>query len=144
VGSVQPQMGGVQPRPGSIQSRPGSIQPRPGSIQPRPSGFGPPEGERSRPGTGVLEVVHTHGTGVLRGVHTPGRWVALTLHTPDQGGEQGDQAAAVECGVVAGHGQAATLRADDDAERGLGGQVEAVEEGVGVQRVAVGDQGVGR
>jgi hypothetical protein len=65
------------------------------------------------------------------------------VHTPGQGGEQGDQAAAVEGGVVAGHRQPVALRSDHDPERGLGGQVEAVDEGGGVQRVAVGDQGVG-
>jgi hypothetical protein len=69
--------------------------------------------------------------------------VLKVVHTPGQGGEEGNQAAAVEGGVVAGHGQPVALRSDHDPERRLGGQVEAVEEGGGVQRVAVGDQGVG-
>jgi hypothetical protein len=76
---------------------------------------------------------------VLEVVPTP----ELPVLTAGQGGQEGDQAAAVEGGVVTGHGQAAALRPDDDAQRRLDGQVEAAEQGGGVQRVAVGDQGVG-
>src|SRR4029450_8848373 len=50
---------------------------------------------------------------------------------------------AVEGGVVAGDGQAQAARPGDHAERRAGGQVEAVDQGGGVQRVAVDDQGVG-
>jgi hypothetical protein len=74
---------------------------------------------------------------VLRAVHNP-------LDLPDQGGEQGDQAEAVEGGVVTGDGHAPAAGPGHDPERGLGGQVEAVEQGGGVERVAVDDQRLGR
>jgi hypothetical protein len=91
-----------------------------GGLQPRTLGSGPPEGERSRPVGKVPAVVHS----------------------PGQGREQGDQAEAVEGGVVAGDGQAGAGRADHDPQWGLSGQVEAVEQGLGVQRVSVDDQGL--
>ena len=109
-------------QPPQRRRAPSGPLPHAGSTQPRSPRFGPPEGERSRPGNRLLDVVHTPGQG---------------------GGQEGDQAAAVEGGVVAGHGQAAALRPGDDAERGLDGQVEAVEQGGGVPRVAVGDQEFG-
>ena len=62
------------------------------------------------------------------------------VHTPDQAREQGDQAEAVEGGVVAGDRQAGAGRADHDPEGGLGGQVEAVEQVGGGEGVAVDDQ----
>jgi hypothetical protein len=58
----------------------------------------------------VLPVVHTPST-----VHTPS--IVADAHTvgdPDQGGEQGEQAEAVEGGVMAGHGHTVAARPDDD------------------------------
>jgi hypothetical protein len=78
--------------------------PCPGTREPRRPRFGPPEGERSRARNRVLPVVHTPS--VIAD--------ALTVSDPDQGGEQGEQAEAVEGGVVAGHGQAVAARPDDD------------------------------
>jgi hypothetical protein len=63
------------------------------------------------------------------------------VRAPDQGREQGEEAEAVEGGVVAGHGQAAALGADHDPQRRLGGQVEAADQGGGGQRLAVDDHG---
>jgi hypothetical protein len=60
-----------------------------------------------------------------------------------QGGEERQQAEAVEGGVVAGDRQAPAARSHDHPQRRLGGQVEAVDEGGGVEGVAVDDQGVG-
>jgi hypothetical protein len=114
----------------------------------RPHGprLGGPEGERSRTGNGVLPAVHSPGLPVhpctLR-VHP----CVLTVHipwvrAPDHGRQQGEQAEAVEGGMVAGNGQAAAARPGHQPQRGLGRQVEAVGQGGGGQGFAVDDEGL--
>jgi hypothetical protein len=68
---------------------------------------------------------------VLAAVHTPG---------PDQGGHEGDQALAVEGGVVAGDRDPGPARPGQYPDGGLGGQVEMSHQLRGVEGVAVDGQ----
>ena len=74
---------------------------------------------------------------------TPVAVDGLVVRDPDQGREQGEQAEAVEGGVVAGHGQAMAARPDHDPQGRLGREVEAADQGGGVQGFAVDDQRLG-
>ena len=110
------------------------------ALQPRPSWFGPPEGERSRGADGVLLVVHSPRAG-LRRLDVAG--VVRVVLGADQGGQEGDQAQAVEGGVVAGDRQPGPARPGHHPEGGLGGQVEAGDQVGGGERVVVDDQRLG-
>jgi hypothetical protein len=70
---------------------------------------------------------------VLAVVHSPRAaafaHLGAAVRAPDHAGEEGDQAEAVEGGVVAGDRQAQAARPGDHPERRVGGQVEAVDQG---------------
>src|SRR5215211_7599028 len=85
---------------------------------------------------------------MLAVVHSPGRrWprrlelaaVAWLVLGPDQVRQQGDQAEAVEGGVVAGDRQPGAARPGDHPDRRAGGQVEAGDQVEGGDRVVVDD-----
>ena len=95
---------------------------------------------------------------MLAVVHTPRAWVGNRRARPeclelggvvrvalgaDQGGQEGDQAEAVEGGVVAGDRQAGPVRPGHHPEGRLGGQVEAGDQVGGGERVVVDDQRLG-
>jgi hypothetical protein len=106
----------------------------------------------NRPAASGGRAVHTpHDAATLHNAATfptlrdaaipvPGHVAVGVAH---QGGEERQQAEAVEGGMVAGDGQTPAARPGDHPQRRLGGQVEAVDEGRGVQGVAIDDQGVG-
>ena len=107
----------------------------PPTIQPGPPRFGPPEGERSRGRGGVLPAVHNPPRRWLWSLEPAGViWRPLG---PDQGGQEPDQALAVEGGVVAGDRHAGPARPGHQPDRRLGGQVETGHQLGGFERVAV-------
>ena len=126
--------------------QPGRLRPG-GVVQPRPPRFGPPEGERSRGAGGVLAVVHTPRAWVrnrrARSECLELGGVVRVVLGADHGGQEGDQAQAIEGGVVAGDRQAGPARPGHHPEGRLGGQVEAGDQVGGGERVVVDDQRLG-